>query len=417
MLESFFSSKFHMRRKRRGPIGPYIDRFAGDLQRRGYTRNTGKDILGHVGRFTIFASFNGVHDIKEVNRRLIDRFFAEDLGNEGFNHMARLSMDHLLRFLEGIGALVLPPARVDAQPNDQLLALYDAHMREVNGLVTETRASNCRYARELLAWYRSRYPKRSLRHFTRGDVLAFVTSALTKIEETSKHYTLCYTTRSFLRFLRWHGIVKENLALAVPSIRVPKLAKVPHYLEWKDVQRMLSAVDASEGEGIRDRAILLLLAVLGLRNIEIRELLPKDIDWRNGHIRIRHTKTRKERIAPLTKEVGKAVSDYLLHGRPAVGGAKQIFVRHRAPYGPFVSAAAISEIVEKYAQRVGIDSPRLGSHLLRHSLATRLVNQGVPIKHIADVLGHEGINTTAIYTKVDRSSLDTIALPFPGGGK
>ncbi|MCC6812255.1 MAG: tyrosine-type recombinase/integrase [Deltaproteobacteria bacterium] len=219
-----------------------------------------------------------------------------------------------------------------------------------------------------------------------------------------------------MRFLRWHGIVNENLALAVPSVKVPRLARVPHYLKWEDVQRMVAAVDATESEGIRDRALLLLLAELGLRNGEIRELVPRDIDWRNGHIRIRRTKTRKERIVPLTKEVGKALADYLLHGRPTVP-AKQIFVRHRAPYGPFVCAGAISEVVEKYAERVGIKSPRLGSHLLRHSLATRLVNKGVPIKHIADVLGHESINTTAIYTKVDRASLDDIALPFPGGAK
>ena len=139
-----------------------------------------------------------------------------------------------------------------------------------------------------------------------------------------------------------------------------------------------------------------------------------DIAWRSAEIRLRKTKARRQRVLPLPAAVGAAISDYLLHGRPRLP-FPQVFLRHRAPLGPITSTHGIGDIVDKHLSRTGIQSSCRGAHLLRHSLATRMVNQAVPIKQIADMLGHLSIDTTAIYTKVDTTNLKAVALPFPGG--
>jgi integrase/recombinase XerD len=127
------------------------------------------------------------------------------------------------------------------------------------------------------------------------------------------------------------------------------------------------------------------------------------------------TKSAKARMLPMPKEVGAAIADYVLHGRPMVD-VPEVFVRHKAPRGAFTSPCGINAIVREHLLRTGIAAPSKGAHMLRHSMATRLVNAGVPIKTIADVLGHTSIDTTAIYTKVDVTRLAMAALPFPTGG-
>ena len=139
-----------------------------------------------------------------------------------------------------------------------------------------------------------------------------------------------------------------------------------------------------------------------------------DVRWRTGEIHLPKTKSCRARILPMAQEVGAALADYVLHGRPALD-VPEVFLRHRAPRAPFETSGGVGAIVADHLRRTGIATPCRGAHLLRHSLATRLVNTGVPIKTIADVLGHRSIDTTAIYTKVDTARLSMAALPFPTG--
>jgi site-specific recombinase XerD len=155
--------------------------------------------------------------------------------------------------------------------------------------------------------------------------------------------------------------------------------------------------------------------MLGLRNGEVRCLRLVDVRWRAGEIHLPKTKSSKARVLPMPHEVGAALADYVLHGRPGVD-VPEVFITHRAPYGAFTTPGGVGAIVADHLRRTGIATPCRGAHMLRHSTATRLVNAGVPIKTIADVLGHESIDTTAIYTKVDMTRLALAALPFPTGG-
>jgi integrase len=164
---------------------------------------------------------------------------------------------------------------------------------------------------------------------------------------------------------------------------------------------------------MRDKALLLLMALLGMRSSEVRRLQFQHLAWRSAEVHLPATKSRRERRLPLPQEAGAALADYVLHGRPPLN-VPYVFLRHTAPLGPIAGAHTLSAVVRKHLRRAAIDVSSGGAHMLRHSLATQMVNTGVPIKEIADVLGHESIDTTAIYTKVDLTNLAAVALPFPG---
>jgi integrase/recombinase XerD len=165
---------------------------------------------------------------------------------------------------------------------------------------------------------------------------------------------------------------------------------------------------------VRDRALLLLLATTGMRNRELRLLELQDVRWRAGEVLVRRTKARRDRVVPLMEEVGNALAEYVLHARPKTR-APQVFLCHRPPARPLGCSSTVAAIVRRRLERCGLQLPRAGAHLLRHSLATQLVGQKRPIKEVADLLGHRNIDTTAIYVKVALPQLAIVPLPFPGG--
>ena len=193
------------------------------------------------------------------------------------------------------------------------------------------------------------------------------------------------------------------------------MAYLPPQLSWAEVRRAIDAIGTATPIGVRDRAILLLLATTGIRNGELRALQLQDIDWRAGEVFIRRTKGKRDRVAPLLEETGAALADYILRARPKVESV-YLFLSFKAPLGPLNCAAPVSRIVRERLRCSGMELGRVGgAHLLRHSLATQLVEQRRPINEIADLLGHRSINTTALYVKVATSQLAEVALPFPGG--
>ena len=193
------------------------------------------------------------------------------------------------------------------------------------------------------------------------------------------------------------------------------MAHLPPRLSWAEVRHAIEAIGTATPIDVRDRAILLLLATTGIRNGELRALQLQDIDWRAGEVFIRRTKGKRDRVVPLVEETGAALADYILRARPKVDGA-YLFLSFKAPIGPLNCASPVSRIVRRRLRCSGIELGRVGgAHLLRHSLATQLVEQRRPINEIADLLGHRSINTTALYVKIATSQLAQVALPFPGG--
>jgi site-specific recombinase XerD len=410
MLDKYFIRPTRLRQLRRPPLGPHLDDLAADLHRRGFAISTGQNRLALCGRFGAFARSEGV-DVSDFDEALAARFI-EDLGSEGLFAEARLATEVLLAHLRARG-VIAPASTTQAPARDPLRAAYDAYLRDVRGLQPCTREGYARTATRLLGWMSEK--SRKLTKLSRADVLTFVSSSLADAPSGSWGKHLTSETRCFLRFLGGEGHAPMGHAAAVPRSARWRLDTIPKHLPWEQVRRLIDSVDVTHPHGMRDKAVLLCLAMLGLRNADVRRMRLADIRWRTGDLHLPQTKSAKARVLPMPHEVGAALADYVLHGRPMVD-VPEVFVRHRAPRGPFTTPNGINAIVKEHLRRAGIAAPSRGAHMLRHSMATRLVNAGVPIKTIADVLGHTSIDTTAIYTKVDVTRLAMAALPFPTGG-
>jgi integrase/recombinase XerD len=217
--------------------------------------------------------------------------------------------------------------------------------------------------------------------------------------------------RMFLRFLIAEGQCAIGLDAAIPTVAHWRLASLPRYLPGKDVERLIASCDRASAVGRRDRAILLLLARLGLRAGDVAHLRLTDIDWKDASIQVCGKGHRHARL-PLTQEVGRAIVTYLKKGRPRTN-ADTVFVSALAPISPLTSCA-VSDIVDRHLHRAGVVRPSRGAaHLLRHSLATSMLRQGTSLQDIAPILRHSSIETTLIYAKVDIPSLRQIAQPWP----
>jgi integrase len=175
---------------------------------------------------------------------------------------------------------------------------------------------------------------------------------------------------------------------------------------------MLGAVDRASPVGKRDYAILVLAGRLGLRAGDIRSLRLDDLDWDQAVITIQQSKTGKLLELPLIDEVATGLIEYLRYGRPATDH-RQVFVRFKAPFEPFVNRNNFYPIITKYRRLAGVKlepGSRSGLHSLRHSLATAMLADGVPIEEISPILGHASLDTTRIYTRVDIAALRSAAL-------
>lgn len=413
MLESFFKYPKVLARMRVGPLADEIDAVADDLARVGYARVTVRCYLSLIASFSRYAAKAGCTEPESIDRALVQRFLGEGPTSAGVRSLARTALSHTIRHLARRYPCISAQSR-DDDPDTGLLTAFDGHLREVRGLVHRSREEILRLARRMVSWYRDQNPTRPLSMLCGEDVLAFVPHALSGcVADGTRSATVSYV-RSFLRYLHWEGIVQENLAHVVPRVPCWRLSRIPDHLSWSEVRAVIDAIDTTDPIGKRDHALLLLLATTGLRSQEVRRLELGDVRWRRSELHIRRTKSRRERVVPLLEEPGRALAEYVLHGRPRVGDAT-IFLRHVPPVGPLGGSGTMAEIVRRRLARCGIRPKRAGAHLFRHSLATRMVQQGRPVKEVADLLGHRRIDTTAVYVKVALPQLEDVALPFPGG--
>jgi site-specific recombinase XerD len=225
--------------------------------------------------------------------------------------------------------------------------------------------------------------------------------------------TKMYTTalRMFLRFLVAEGKCAAGLEAAIPVLAHWRLSALPRYLLEEDVERVIASCDPCTPVGRRDRAMLLLLARLGLRAGDIARLRLGAIDWREATVLV-SGKGRRETRLPLTQEVGDAVVDYLKAGRPH-SDTDVVFLRARAPLRAFTSFR-VSAVVAQAMRRAGVVCPSRGAaHVLRHSVATAMLRHGASLQEIGSVLRHRSVETTAIYAKVDVTALQRIAQAWP----
>jgi site-specific recombinase XerD len=219
--------------------------------------------------------------------------------------------------------------------------------------------------------------------------------------------------RTYLRFLVARGECRPELVYAVPPAPRRRLATLPRYASPATIERIVASCDATTPVGIRDRAIILLLARLGLRAGDVWQLRLADIDWTNAVLRV-HGKGRRTVRLPLPQDAGDAMLAYLERVRPHVR-EERVFLRIQAPFKPFTSSAEIAGIVARVLDRAGIDGVPTGAHMFRHSLATGILRAGGSLESVGAILRHSSPSTTAIYAKVDVAMLEKVAQPWLGG--
>ncbi len=242
-------------------------------------------------------------------------------------------------------------------------------------------------------------------------VIDVFVATLAGYQAKTVEHKLC-AVRSFLRFAGSNRLVDGAVLQVVPAAKSTKQARIPSVWDPADVTKILEAIDRANPCGKRDYAIILLITRLGLRGIDVKRLCFADLDWPGNKLSVVQAKTGRRVQLPLLKDVGWAVIDYVQHGRPQ-SDCPEVFIRHTAPIGPFSDQDHLHQILTKHARVAHVplgEERRHGMHSLRHSLATRLMEQGTPVEQIADILGHQSVSSTGAYLKSSLRLLASCAL-------
>lgn len=218
------------------------------------------------------------------------------------------------------------------------------------------------------------------------------------------------TVRQFLEYCYQNGYHPEDLTNYAPNVHYEKRARIPSAYSYEDVRKLLDTVDCSNPIGKRNYAILLLISRLGLRSGDVSTLRFENLDWEHSRISLTQHKTGRPLTLPLLEDVGLAIVDYLKFGRPD-SESGVVFLRHRPPFNEF-TPSALYNMVSGYIGKAGLlaAGKKCGPHALRHSLASRLLEENVPLPVISEILGHADTNTTAVYLSINIEQLRRCAL-------
>lgn len=393
-----------------GPLEDIARRFEDEFVRRGFTRKSLMNQLRLLAHLSRWLQARGIA-VGELTAGQVEVFLAE----RRRTHTGLFSRKALGPTLEWLAYEGVIPAAATIAPTatDPVeLVGFEGYLRVERHLAASTIAANVARARRFLAGYA---PPEGAVALTAAEVTrALLDEGVTRRPVSVKAFG--YTLRALLRFFFITGVTSHDLSAATLVIRSPQPSRLPVGASRDEVAALLVSCDRDTSAGLRDHAVLLLLAHLGLRAIEVARLRLDDLDWRRGEILVRGKGNRDERL-PLPAEVGEAVVAYLQEARPAGVGFREVFAADRAPLRP-LTREAVGGIVERACGRASL--ARFGAHRLRHTLGEQMVAAAVPLDAIGQVLRHETALTTAGYARVDVTALRDLAQPWPamtGGGR
>ena len=407
MLETYFSASKMLGHLRSGPSGPYLDGFAAALEQQGYGPETAVRYLraaAHVGHVMAEqgASLTDI-DLAAFGEHLRTCRCPRAKGGRRNHHTiygARLFRRHLVE----IG--VCRSAAVVAAPAEpKLVADFKTWLRKHRGASDATIRLYARDAAGLMTALGS-----DPTGWRPNDVRSYFMERASKSGRGTIE-KMTTSLRAFLRYLAVAGRCQAGLDGAVPAYAHWQLADMPRYLSTEQVNRLIAACDGDAGARRRDRAIVLLLARLGLRAGDVAQLRLADIEWQTGSLRVCGQVALRGPPAAAARCRG---CDRRLSRMPAAAcRSDRVFLRTIAPCRPFRKGDGISSVVKRVMKRAGIVTPVKGAHVLRHTAATEMLRHGVPLDKIGLVLRHRGIDTTAYYAKADVALLKQVAQPWP----
>lgn len=396
-------------------IRPYVSQYCEHLQRRRYAPNTQRAYLCCIAHFAHWLTQEG-YDLKAIGRGAVIRFFSEHLPTcacpdpvRRLRPDLRAALGHLLEVLEACGVALQYPPRNSAI--DQELTRFDAHMRDVWGLADSTRRKRCRVIGGFLVEHFGA-KQISMATVSTASIRRFVLGAQGRRPPSIA--AIGVIIGCYLRFRSMSGDRVSELKAAIPRVAHWRLASLPEVLTDAEMDELLSSFDQVFPSRLRAFAMVRCLIDLGLRSSEVVKLQLDHINWTDGTIKLVGTKSRRADSMPLPSATGAAIAAYLHEERPATSN-RAIFVRHVAPYDEPITTGSVKRAVLAGYRRCGWT--RTGVHILRHSMASRLLRTGAPMKEIADILRHRSLDTSAIYAKVDLTNLAAVALPWPGSAQ
>jgi site-specific recombinase XerD len=319
-------------------------------------------------------------------------------------------LKRFLGYLAAAGVAVLPAAAETPTALERLGQEYEGYLRHQRGLSDATIYHCMRFYARFMA-FRFGEDLGDLEAITPDDIVDYLLT-FRRGPTASRDKTPPSHLRSLFKFLFWSGKTERDLAASIPRVARPKSPPRPRYLSPEDVGRLIDALRSDDAVGRRNYAMMILMARLGLRAPELVAIQLDDIDWRAGEILIRGKGRLHDRM-PLPVDVGEALVDYIRHGR--AGTSRSLFVCSKAPYSPFVNAQIVNALLRRAFTLTGLRPPQayVGSHVLRHSLATDLLHKGASIEEVGDVLRHRSRMATTIYAQYDVEALRSIARPWP----
>lgn len=414
MFEHYFRRRHVRRRLEANVLAESLAGLVEHLARRQHTRLAIQSYVQAVEHFGRWLQRTG-RAVEDVDAAIVQRFLTRHLPHcqcplpcARSVPTLRAALHQLLRVLPRPAAVAGPPLT----PIDDEVLAFDTHLRDTCGLTPATRGYYGRYVRELLIARFGPGPV-DLATLTLDDLIAFVTARAAHLTPGSAN-TVTTGVRSFLRYLQLRGVGDSRWAAAVPRAACWRLAALPRALDDGQLQAILAAFDRARPTGQRGYAIALCFTRLGLRAGDVARMTLDDVDWRASTLTLSPGKGRRADRLPLPAAVAAALAAYLRHGRPTTA-AREIFVHHRAPRGGPLGPSGVRGAMRQAYHCSGLDPHVTGTHVLRHTVATRLLQAGASMKEIADVLRHRSLDTSAIYAKVDLATLTTVALPWPEG--
>jgi site-specific recombinase XerD len=303
------------------------------------------------------------------------------------------------------------PAELPFRP---IIDAYRQHLTVVRGLAAVTIERHCLMVSDFLQHALKQDPAFRLADLTPSHSERFVTAISPRHGRQALQKDVAIL-RGFLRFLGMRGEAPLGLDACIDTPRVYREEQLPRALSWDSVHAFLESIDRTTTTGLRDYAMLSLIAAYGLRSGDVAGLKLTDIDWRAGEIRIIQSKTRQPLMLPLIDPVAEALLAYLREGRPR-SAHRQIFLKTYAPITP-LQGAHVSDAFRFRLKHSGLDIRARGVYCLRHSYAMHLLRQGISLKTIGDLLGHRRSESTGVYLRLDVEDLRGVALPLPSSSR
>lgn len=409
MFNQLFKDSSAVARHQFLPLAKEREQFLADLAQQGYKQNTllltapillrAARLLERLGKSTLGAS--------EV-QSAVDRFIREpcrDIRMKRWRDYEREALCRLLKqWLIFFGQWKKP-----ALPSGPLWKLYRDFLKwleEERGL-SKGSLKNRRYSLlSFLRWWEEK--KRSLSTLKINDLDDFLQSCHRRGLSRVGIRNAANAARSFLRYVEGHGLCRLGLADAFHGPTIYSQEGLPRGPLWSEVRDLLARLDTHRRSDIRNRAILMLFAIYGMRRQEVVHLRLDDIDWRNDTITIDRSKQRRRQTYPLLPSVGQAILRYLENVRPKTTH-REVFLRLLAPVRP-MSSTALWAVAAYSMDKAGVRAfPHRGPHSLRHACARRLMSEGFSLTQVGDHLGHRSADATRIYTKVDLAALREVA--------